>query len=122
MHIKKNVTKVKNKITKTATAVSTAVTMIIISAMIEVNAAVNFSGGVNQVANEVKSQGKTIAATVFGAIAIFALAFTVAKGIKTAFAYRRGEDVHMGPVIAGGVGTIVAGLASAATFFSWFGL
>ena len=84
--------------------------------------AVDFSGGVEQVTNEVKNQAKSIMVTIFGAVALFALCFTVFKGIAAAFNYRRGEAVHYGPVIAGGIGTIVAGLCASATFFGWFGL
>lgn len=112
----------KRKVLKKIAAVSLAATVFIISAMLQVSAAVDFSGGVTEVAEEVTSQGKTIAATAFGVVAVIALAFTAAKGIKAGFTYHRGENVSLGPVIAGGIGTIVAGLASAATFFSWFGL
>lgn len=122
MNIKNSISKAKSKISKKAAAITAAVNMLIISAMLQANAAVNFSGGVKQVANNVTSQGKAIAATVFGAVAVVALAFTVAKGIKAGAAYNRGEQVHLGPVIGCGIGTIVAGLASSSLFFSWFGL
>lgn len=122
MNIKNSISKAKNRISKKAAAITAAINMLIISAMLQANAAVNFSGGVERVANDVTRQGKAIAATVFGAVAVVALAFTVAKGIKAGAAYHRGEQVNLGPVIGCGIGTIVAGLASATTFFGWFGL
>lgn len=122
MHIKKNFTKFLSSISKKTATITTTLTILVVSAMVTANASVDFSGGVRQVTNSVTSQGKTIAGIVFGAVAVFALAFTIAKGIKATLAYRRGEDVHLGPVIAGGIGTVVAGLASASTFFGTFGL
>lgn len=93
------------------------------SGVITVNAAVDFSGGIEQVTNNVTSQAKAIMGTIFGFVAIIALAFTVAKAIKAGLAYHRsGEPVNATPIVAGGIATIVAGLASSATFFGWFGL
>ncbi len=113
----------KIKLTKAFAAVSAAATSLMIASMIEINAAeVDFSGGVSQLATNVTSQAETIAGTVFATVALFALAFTVFKGVKAAFAYRRNEDVHIGPVIAGGIGTVLCGLASSTAFFGWFGL
>jgi hypothetical protein len=123
LKIKNILSNAKSKGIKAITSVSAAVTSLMIAGMIEFNASeVDFSGGVEKVSKDVIKQGKAIATTVFTAIAIVALVFTVAKGIKAAFEYRRGENVHLGGVIAGGIGTIVAGLASASTFFGWFGL
>lgn len=111
------------KIFTKVTAIIAVVSTLITASMIEFYAAnVDFSGGVSQVAEKVTSQAKTIAATIFGVLAIFCLAFTIAKGVKAAIAYQRQDDVHLGPVISGGIGTIVAGLASLSTFFGWFGL
>lgn len=94
-----------------------------VSALTEINAAqVDFSGGVEQVVNQVTSQGKVIAGAVFAAVAVVCLALTVGKGIKLAQSYYGGHEVKPGIVIASGIGTIVAGLASLSNFFGWFGL
>ncbi len=123
MKFRNILSKFKIKLTKAFAAVSAATASLMITSMIETNAApVDFSNGVTQVANSVTSQAKTIAGVVFAAVAIFALAFTVAKGVKAAFAYRRNEEVHIAPVVAGGIGTVLCGLASSAAFFGWFGL
>lgn len=111
------------KTLKKVTTIIAVISTLMTASMIEFYAAnVDFSGGVNQVANQVTSQAKVIAATVFGCFAIFCLAFTFAKGIKAAIAYHKQENFSIGPVVASGIGTIVAGLASASTFFGWFGL
>lgn len=114
--------KTKKLLSSKIIAILVIVTILTIAATVEFNAAVDFSGGITQVTNEVKNQAKTIMGVVFGAVALFALAFTVAKGIAAAFEYKRGDRVHIGPVIGGGIGTIVAGLASSTLFFGWFGL
>lgn len=111
------------KLIKKATAIIAVISTLMMSSMIDFYAAsVDFSGGVNQVTNKVTAQAKSIAGTVFGCIAIFCLAFTVAKGIRAAISYHRQENFSIAPVVAGGIGTIVAGMASLSTFFGWFGL
>ncbi len=123
MNLKNHLTKSKNGIAKKFASISTVITILTTLAMTQINAAIDFAEGVEQVANEVTSQGKTIFGIVFGAVAVFALGFTVFKGVKAGFAYRRGENVELGPVIGGAVATLVCGLGSAgAIFFGWFGL
>lgn len=122
MTTKKSLSKTKKTLLSRIAVISAVITLLTVAAMVEFNAAVSFSNGITEVANEVKSQARSAMTVIFGAVAIFALGFTLFKGIGAAFTYRRGEPVHIGPVIGGGIGTIVAGLCTSATIFGWFGL
>ncbi|MCH5300759.1 MAG: DUF3852 family protein [Ruminococcus sp.] len=95
--------------------------LMIASTVITTCAAVDLAGGITQIANQVKTQGKTVAAVIFGVIAVGALIFTIAKGIRAAIAYNNNQDYKITPVVVAGIGTIVAGLCSTSAFFGWFG-
>ncbi len=88
-----------------------------------ITGAVDLVTGVENITNQVTTQAKAIMTIVFGAIALFCLGFTVVKGVRMGFQYHSHQQVDSaGPVIASAIGTIVAGLASSASFFGWFGL
>lgn len=87
-----------------------------------ITAAVDVAGGVEQITQQVTTQAKTIMGIIFGAVALICLAYTVAKGIGLLMEHRQGHPTTATPVIMGAIGTIVAGLASSATFLGWFGL
>lgn len=122
LKLKTILSKSKNKIAKKITVIAATVSALVMSGMIQFNAAVDFSGGVDRVTDSVISQGKLITASIFGAFAVATLTFTFVKGVKAALAYRSNRDFEVGPIIGGCIGTVVCGLASATTFFGWFGL
>lgn len=122
MKFKETTIWLKGKLTRKIAAITAIASALMVSGMIEFSAAVNFSGGVEQVTNRVISQGKKVAALIFGALAVAALAFTAFKAIKALLAYKSGREFEGGPIIGGGIATLVCGFASATTFFGWFGL
>lgn len=123
MYIIKKITKIKKSVISKATGISAVAASLVLSSTMQFSAAkVDFAGGVQKVAEDVTSQGKTVAGIVFGAVAVFALSFTIGNAVKASMSYKKGEGLHLGAVIGGAIATIVCGLASAAYFFSWFGL
>lgn len=83
---------------------------------------VDLTRGVQKVTEEVTSTFKSIVPILFGLIAIFALVFTVFKGIQALVAHRQGQPTSVVPVILGAIATVICGLFSTAAFFTWFGV
>lgn len=86
------------------------------------NANVDLSGGIEEVTNEVISQVKAVAGAIFLVATVILLVVGLVK-VVTAFAKRsRNEDYNFGPGIGCLIGAVIAGVLSAGTFFSWFGV
>lgn len=86
------------------------------------NANVDLSGGIQEVTNEVISQVKAVAGAIFLVATVILLVVGLVK-VVTAFAKRsRNEDYNFGPGIGCLIGAVIAGVLSAGTFFSWFGV
>ena len=86
------------------------------------NANVDLSGGIKEVTNEVISQVKAVAGAIFLVATVILLVVGLVK-VVTAFAKRsRNEDYNFGPGIGCLIGAVIAGVLSAGTFFSWFGV
>lgn len=87
-----------------------------------INANVDLSGGIQEVTNEVISQVKAVAGAIFLVATVILLVVGLVK-VVTAFAKRsRNEDYNFGPGIGCLIGAVIAGVLSAGTFFSWFGV
>ncbi|MBQ9680322.1 MAG: DUF3852 family protein [Ruminococcus sp.] len=87
-----------------------------------INANVDLSGGIQEVTNEVISQVKAVAGAIFLVATVILLVVGLVK-VVTAFAKRgRGDDYNFGPGIGCLIGAVIAGVLSAGTFFSWFGV
>ena len=83
---------------------------------------VDLSGGIEEVTNEVISQVKAVAGAIFLVATVILLVVGLVK-VVTAFAKRsRNEDYNFGPGIGCLIGAVIAGVLSAGTFFSWFGV
>lgn len=111
----------KNKKIK-AVILLLVITSISAISIINAYATVDLAGGIEAMSDEVISQAKAIATIVFGVIALICLIITVATGIFCFVKHRRHEEYEVGPVIGCGIGTIIASLCAAGSFFSWFGL
>lgn len=85
-------------------------------------AAVDLVSGIENITNQVSTQAKAIMGIIFALVSLVCLGFTVGKGIALLASYHNGHPNSPTPVILCAIGTIVAGLASSATFLGWFGV
>ena len=83
---------------------------------------VDLSGGIETISETVISQVKAVAGSIFLVATVILLVIGLVK-VVTAFAKRsRNEDYNFGPGIGCLIGAVIAGVLSAGSFFSWFGV